>query len=66
MQTIDLDILELKDGMRALDLGCGAGRHVHQAYYHSVGHIVGVDLGFDDVVRTRQGFEAAPDMETGS
>lgn len=66
MQTIDLDILELRDGMRALDLGCGAGRHVHQAYYHSVGHVVGVDLGFDDVVRTRKGFEAAPDIEPGS
>lgn len=63
MQTIHLDLLELTDGMRLLDLGCGAGRHVHQAYYHSVCHVVGVDLGFEDVVRTRQGFEHAPDLD---
>lgn len=63
MQTIDLNVLGLKDGQRALDLGCGAGRHVHAMYYHSECHVVGLDLGFEDVRRTRDGFRACPDMD---
>ena len=66
MRTIDLNLLDLRDGMRGLDLGCGAGRHLHQMYYHAVGHMVGVDLGFDDVVRTREGFKYGPDMDPDS
>lgn len=64
MQTVVLDHLALQDGMRLLDLGCGAGRHMHQSYYGKaqIGSL-GIDLGFDDVVRTRKGFEAAPDMD---
>lgn len=63
MQTIDLNVLGLKDGQRALDLGCGAGRHVHAMYYHSQCHVVGLDLGFEDVRTTRNGFGACPDMD---
>lgn len=66
MQTIDLDELGLKPGMRALDLGCGAGRHLHRMYYYCAGHMVGVDLSFDDVIKTRAGFEHAPDMDADS
>ena len=63
MQTIDLNVLGLKDGQRALDLGCGAGRHVHAMYYHAECHVVGIDLGFEDVRRTREGFGTCPDMD---
>ncbi|MGB5091992.1 MAG: class I SAM-dependent methyltransferase [Parvibaculum sp.] len=63
MQTIDLNALGLRDGQRALDLGCGAGRHVHAMYYHAQCHVVGVDLGFEDVKRTRAVFESCPDMD---
>jgi ubiquinone/menaquinone biosynthesis C-methylase UbiE len=63
MQTVDLKLLGLKDGERALDLGCGAGRHVHAMYYHAKCHVVGIDLGFEDVKRTRAGFGQIPDME---
>ena len=63
MQTIDLNVLGLKDGQRALDLGCGAGRHVHAMYYHSQCHVVGLDLGFEDVRRTRDGFSKCPDLD---
>ena len=63
MQTIDLNMLGLRDGQRALDLGCGAGRHVHAMYYHAECHVVGIDLGFEDVKRTREGFGTCPDMD---
>ena len=63
MQTIDLNVLGLRDGQRALDLGCGAGRHVHAMYYHAQCHVVGLDLGFEDVRRTRDGFGFCPDMD---
>ncbi|MDO8288930.1 MAG: class I SAM-dependent methyltransferase [Parvibaculum sp.] len=63
MQTIDFNTLGLKDGQRALDLGCGAGRHVHAMYYAAKCHVVGIDLGFEDVKRTRTGFEQIPDMD---
>jgi SAM-dependent methyltransferase len=65
MLTMDLDSLELKDGHRVLDLGCGEGRHLHAMYYKAKVHAVGVDLGFDDVVKTRNGFETYPDPEGG-
>lgn len=66
MQTIDLNILDVKDGMRLLDLGCGAGRHLHAAYYHARIDAIGVDLNPDDVQRTRDGFGSIPDMEPQS
>jgi len=68
MQTVRLRALALEDGMRVLDLGCGAGRHVHAVYYDPSAqtHVVGVDLAFADVVKVREGFEAAPDLDPAS
>jgi SAM-dependent methyltransferase len=66
MQTVQLDSLRLPPGAWVLDLGCGAGRHLHALYYSARVNGVGVDLGFDDVVRTRSGFEGAPDLEENS
>jgi len=63
MHTVDLKRLRLKPGARALDLGCGEGRHVHALYYAAAIHVVGIDLAFDDVAKAREGFEHAPDMD---
>ncbi len=62
MHTVDLKRLRLKPGARALDLGCGEGRHVHALYYGAEMHMVGLDLSFEDVVKVREGFATAPDM----
>jgi len=66
MQTVRLNLLNLEDGARLLDLGCGAGRHMHAAYYGARCHVVGVDLSLDDLRRAREGFGALPDMEPKS
>jgi SAM-dependent methyltransferase len=63
MHTVDLKRLRLKPGARALDLGCGEGRHVHALYYAARMHVVGVDLCFDDLAKVREGFAQAPDLE---
>lgn len=63
MLTMDLSSLELKDGDTVLDLGCGEGRHLHAMYHAAQVHAVGVDLGFDDVKKTLNGFRSFPDLE---
>ena len=60
MQTIKLACLDLAADHRLLDLGCGEGRHCHAAYHDAKCHVIGLDLGLDDVRKTREGFAAAP------
>ncbi|MCP5433834.1 MAG: class I SAM-dependent methyltransferase [Alphaproteobacteria bacterium] len=64
MLTVDLAALDLEPDQRILDLGCGGGRHIHALYYAGKYEVVGVDLSLADVVRTRRGFEAYPDLES--
>lgn len=60
MLTVQFEKVGIKDGDRVLDLGCGEGRHIHEAFAQGceVGevHAVGVDLGFEDLRKTQQGF----------
>ncbi len=60
MQTIKLAHLKVLPKHRLLDLGCGQGRHCHAAYYETACHVIGLDLGYDDICKTRNGFEALP------
>ena len=63
LQTIDFNRLQLRDGDRILDLGCGEGRHAISAYMIGNVDAVGVDLSITDLKTTRQRFSqfAEPD-----
>jgi SAM-dependent methyltransferase len=56
MQTVDFKHIELSDGDKLLDLGCGEGRHVIAAYLEKNIQAVGVDLGFNDLKITADKF----------
>lgn len=58
MKTVDFSRLPLDDGDVVLDLGCGEGRHVISAYVEANVHSIGVDLSLDDLVTTRDKYEA--------
>lgn len=61
MVTIDLDSLDLKDGQRVLDLGCGRGRHSHALYWNARAlDVVMLDLSFDDLMAAARGFFELP------
>lgn len=66
MRTVKLDQLNLSDGDVVLDLGCGEGRHLHALYYAKRMHVVGTDLGFENLRKARKGFEQYPDIEPNS
>jgi len=50
---VDLTKIELKPGFRILDAGCGAGRHLGEAFRRPGVHVVGVDRNPDDLVTAR-------------
>lgn len=62
MRTIRLDDLDLQDGCRVLDLGCGQGRHLHALYYAADMVCIGLDLSLQDLIATRDGFDSLPDL----
>ena len=53
MLTIDIDKLGLEPGMRVLDAGCGAGRHICEAFRRRGINVVGIDLKWEDLEKTR-------------
>jgi len=52
MLTVDLERLAPGRAARALDIGCGRGRHTHALYAAGL-EAIGVDLAFEDVAATR-------------
>lgn len=49
MKTVDFSILGFRPGDTVLDLGCGEGRHIINAYVEAEVHAIGVDIGFSDL-----------------
>jgi len=67
VRTVDFNRLNLQEGDRVLDLGCGEGRHMHAVYFaKDTVHAVGVDLLLDDVKKARQSFVDFPDLDPAS
>ncbi len=52
MLTVDYRKLEMKQGERVLDLGCGAGRHAFEAARRGA-KVVALDAGPDEVAKVR-------------
>jgi SAM-dependent methyltransferase len=51
--TIDYDRLDVRAGMRVLDLGCGGGRHSFEPYRRGA-EVIAVDWGVEEVSTTRR------------
>jgi SAM-dependent methyltransferase len=58
--TVDYDLLDLRPGMRVLDLGCGEGRHAFEAYRRGA-DVVAVDWGRSEVETTKRWLGAIAD-----
>ena len=55
MLTVHMDDLDVSAGDRVLDLGCGEGRHLHGLCSIENIRLVGIDLCFNDLEKTRAG-----------
>ena len=51
-QSIDPALLDIRDGMRVIDLGCGTGRHVLELS-KGPGIIIGADISSTDLLAGR-------------
>jgi SAM-dependent methyltransferase len=60
MLTVDYQKLEMRDGERLLDLGCGGGRHAFEAARRGA-KVIALDAGPDEVAKVRDVFGAMVD-----
>jgi len=49
MITVDVCKMGIKRGMKVLDAGCGAGRHLCEAFREEGVEVVGIDLNLEDL-----------------
>lgn len=67
MLTVRLEDIDLQDGQRVLDLGCGRGRHMHALYWNETPlNVVGLDLSHGEVKAALDGFFDLPPPEPAS
>lgn len=57
MLTARLKLLDLKPGMKVLDLGCGEGRHVHGVHMIEGVDCVGLDIDLPSLEKARDGLD---------
>jgi len=61
LETIDFKLLDLRNGDRLLDLGCGEGRHVRQTRRYPAVTSVALDLGEKEVRKTAEALQFLDD-----
>jgi len=66
MQTIDFKRMQLRNGDRILDVGCGEGRHTIGAYLEANVTAVGVDLSENDLATARERATQFEDKDNAS
>jgi len=54
MLTVEFKYLNLKPGDRVLDAGCGAGRHLCEAFRSLGVDVIGIDLNWVELCRTKK------------
>lgn len=65
MKTIAVDRLELRDGDRVLDIGCGEGRHLFSCYRDSRTTVIGLDPDPEALATFRDWFTDIPLPDEG-
>ena len=53
MITVEFKRLSVEPGAKILDIGCGSGRHICEAFRIEGVTVVGADVNFDDMVEAR-------------
>jgi len=54
MISFDVKKLHLEPGLRALDIGCGTGRHTAAIARYEGVQVLGADINHDDIIETRK------------
>ncbi|MFC1516394.1 class I SAM-dependent methyltransferase [Thermodesulfobacteriota bacterium] len=54
MITVDFKMLDMKPGLRVLDVGCGTGRHTCAVHRFKDIEVIGADINYEDLLETRK------------
>ncbi|MCP3923988.1 MAG: class I SAM-dependent methyltransferase [Desulfobacterales bacterium] len=63
MITVDYKIVEIEDGYKILDIGCGSGRHTASLYDYKKVDVTGADLRHKDLMEAKGRLEYHDELE---